>query len=145
MMQGGSSPSFPLLGLHVLRMKRVTDLNGVWWVLSLSKAECLSLSPFLSFSVGPGGQRKGAAEHGHHVLGPDRLTLSLSEQDGSPGPIQAILPHYWWGESLISVPPHCFTKRLSSFHVPSIQNFGLWFFINHILVQHFLLCWLVLL
>lgn len=57
-------------------------------------------------SPGPGCQRKGLAEYGHHVLSPDCLSHSFSEQDGSPGPVKASIPCHWGGESLISVPPH---------------------------------------
>lgn len=70
----------------------------------LSHAASLSLSLCVSFFTGPGRQRQGPAEYGHHVLSADHLTHGVSEQDGSPGPLQANLPHHRWGESLTSDP-----------------------------------------
>lgn len=79
MMQAGLSPSFPLLGLCLCsevgrRLK---------W--SLISAHPLRNCLFVSRSVGPGCQRQGPAEYGHHVLSSDHLTHRFSEQDGAPG------------------------------------------------------------
>lgn len=61
-------------------------------------------------SLGPGCQRKGIAEYGHHVLSPDCLPHGFSEQDGSTGPFKASVPYQWGGKSLIGVPLLIFTS-----------------------------------
>lgn len=99
MMQASPSPLFPLDSPTYM----VSDEYTSFALLSVDIMLPLCPSP------GPGCQRKGIAEYGHHVLSPDCLSHSFSEQDGSPGPFKASIPYHWGGKSLI-IAPHVFTS-----------------------------------
>lgn len=105
-MQASPSPPFPLLGHRFL----AGDVDSLTYMESdeytsfalMSVGLMLPLCP----SAGPGCQRKGIAEYGHHVLSPDCLSHSFSEQDDS---FKASIPYHWGGKSLINA-PHIFTS-----------------------------------
>lgn len=106
MMEASPSPPFPHLGHRIL----AHDVDSPTYMASAGYASSALLPASLTLplcpSLGPGCQRKGIAEYGHHVLSPDCLPHSFSEQDGSTGPFKASIHYHWGGKSLLSAPPY---------------------------------------